>query len=505
VSSMAVILENQAKQIVNEASQTGTGGIGTGTAGEQWAGVALPLIRRVFGEIAAKEFVSVQPMQLPSGLVFYLDFKYNNAQPGFAALGSLYGITSGANDPTGGLYGTGRYGYSINETSSNATGTVTTSIGGITWQEVNFEPTLSASVALTTQSIRKIQVPVSSLPGYDTTAIRSFRIASGSGALLSTAQEAAQFQRYTSNDGTNLNFYVSSSYFNGGILSGSTTLTVNVFYSLQPTDTSRGDFEDRSTRPLTGSNAIPEINIELASVPIVAKSRKLKAQWTPEFTQDLKAYHSVDPEQELTALMSEYISMEIDLEILDMLINAAPTVDYWSVAVATEYDSTISNFRTTGSNGSFYTKSTWYQTLGIKVQKMSNKIHQKTMRGGANFLVCSPTTATILESIPGYAAATDGDKMEFAMGVQKVGQLNSRWKVYKNPYMVENIILMGYRGNQFLETGAAYAPYIPLIMTPLLYDPDTFTPRKGLMTRYAKIVTRPEFYGKIVVANLEMV
>jgi hypothetical protein len=127
------------------------------------------------------------------------------------------------------------------------------------------------------------------------------------------------------------------------------------------------------------------------------------------------------------------------------------------------------------------------------------------MRGGANFMVCSPDVATILESIPGYAADTNGDKMQFAMGVQKVGLLNSRFTVYKNPYMTENVILLGYRGSQFLETGAVYAPYIPLIMTPLVYDPTNFTPRKGVMTRYAKKMVRPEFYGVVKVHGLHLV
>jgi len=143
--------------------------------------------------------------------------------------------------------------------------------------------------------------------------------------------------------------------------------------------------------------------------------------------------------------------------------------------------------------------------LELKSKKYLTRFTKKTLRGGANFLVCSPTVATILESIPGYAASTDGDKMDFAFGVQKVGQLNGRYKVYKNPYMTENTILLGYRGSQFLETGAVYAPYIPLIMTPLVYDPTTFTPRKGIMTRYAKQMIRPEFYGKIFVSDLATV
>jgi hypothetical protein len=234
----------------------------------------------------------------------------------------------------------------------------------------------------------------------------------------------------------------------------------------------------------------------------VAKTKKLKAQWTPEFAQDLNAYHSIDAEAELTSLLSEYISMEIDLEILDMLIQDAATTEKWSAENNKVWNG--SSFVTTTSD--FYnTQGQWFQTLGTKIQKVSNKIHQKTLRGGANFLVCSPTVATILESIPGYAASTDGDKQEFAFGVQKVGQLNGRYKVYKNPYMTENSILLGYRGSQFLETGAVYAPYVPLMMTPLVYDPKTFTPRKGIMTRYAKKMLRPEFYGRIYVSNLDTI
>ena len=203
-------------------------------------------------------------------------------------------------------------------------------------------------------------------------------------------------------------------------------------------------------------------------------------------------------------MLSEYVSMEIDLEILDMLINAAQTVDYWSAKVGQEYNSASQTFAQGQFTGTAYIQGTWFQTLGTKVQKISNEIHRKTLRGGANFLVCSPTVATILESIPGYAADTDGTKMKFAMGVQKIGAITSRFQVYKNPYMTENTILMGFRGSQFLETGAVYAPYIPLMLTPLVYDPTNFTPRRGVMTRYAKLVTRPEFYGRIQVADLNV-
>ena len=219
----------------------------------------------------------------------------------------------------------------------------------------------------------------------------------------------------------------------------------------------------------------------------------------------MNAYHSIDAEAELTSLLSEYISMEIDLELMDMLIQDAATTERWSAVNNKNWVPTGTGAWSTAASGFYNTQGAWFGTLGTKVQKVSNKIHQKTLRGGANFLVCSPSVATILESIPGYAADTNGDKLDFAMGVQKVGNLNSRFRVYKNPYMTENVILMGYRGSQFLETGAVYAPYIPLIMTPLIYDPVTFTPRKGIMTRYAKKMIRPEFYGKIFISDIATV
>ena len=504
-AGMAQLLENQARQLVKEASATGTS-----EGSEEWAGVALPLVRRIFAEFAAKEFVSVQPMNLPSGLVFYLDFKYGTAQPGFETSGgdsnefpfgspnadnSMFGVTSDAGDASGGLYGAGRFAYSINETSSGATGTT----AAATSASVNYDSDIT-SLAGGASTFDTVSIPTASLPSLDKTAVRSFVLSSGSGATIT------QYNAYTKIDGGNVVFVVSGS--GGTIEDGGYTVS----YSKQPTDITRGDFED--SNPFKGSGAgtginegtdidIPEVNLEMQSEPIVAKTRKLKAVWTPEFAQDLNAYHSIDAEAELTSMLSEYVSMEIDLEILDMLINGAVTTEYWS-AVSNYIWNGVDNFeqKSAGAGGYYNTQGEWFQTLGTKLQKVSNKIHQKTLRGGANFLVTSPAVATILESIPGFAADTDGNKMEFAAGVQKIGAINNRYTVYKNPYMKENVILMGYRGAQFLETGAVYAPYVPLIMTPLVYDPVNFTPRKGVMTRYAKKMVRPEFYGKVYVHGL---
>jgi len=504
-NNMAMILENQAKQLVVEQSSTNVGG-GTFQVGqgEQWAGVALPLVRKVFGSLSSKEFVSVQPMNLPSGLVFFLDFQYgqNKVAPignfgpagdTYAASSSMYGNTNPANgaDPSQGLYGAGRFAYSINQFSASNTATVASA----SWANVDYDATLSASIAA--GDLKSVTIATGSRA--DLKGVRAF-VVSGS-----TINQSFILPQYTSTNGTAVTFILASG-------SAATTGTATLFYNEQPADNHRGDFEDNSGAGYPNAEstsadqlAIPQINIQMKSEAIVAKTRKLKAQWTPEFAQDLNAYQSLDAEAELTSIMSEYIALEIDLEVIDMLIQDASAADeYWSAK--------SNNYLNAGktawaSDAGFYnTQGQWFQTLGTKMQKVSNKIHQKTLRGGANFLVCSPNVATILESIPGFASSSDGDvtKASYAFGIQKAGQMNNRYTVYKNPYMTENLILMGYRGSQFLETGAVFAPYVPLIMTPLVYDPDTFTPRKGLLTRYAKKMIRPEFFGRIFVNDLNV-
>jgi hypothetical protein len=480
------------------------------------------LVRRVFAEISAKEFVSVQPMNLPSGLIFYLDFKYGTTRGGLPGQNgyngqSLFGGNStklGSTDAAvNGLYGVGRYAYTENFTSSVLSFTT----GSVSFSDVDLN-----SLYVATGSYRKLTVNVGDNTGnrIDLNAVRSFAL---SGSSIDPTLQINELTKVY-NTGSLASPYYRIQFIVTGSQAptpGNATLT----YTVQPTDSTRGDFED--TNPFKGSAGgssginqgtdinIPEVNLELKSEPIVAKTRKLKAVWTPELAQDLNAYHSIDAEAELTALLSEYVSMEIDLEIMDMLINAAPalTTEAWSAVIGKDIikganDSnglptfTVNNDST---NRTAYVKSTWYQTLGNKIQKVSNKIHQLTLRGGANFLVVGPDVATILESIPGYVVNTDGDSAKFAMGVSRVGSFASRFQVYKNPYMQENTILMGFRGNNFLETGAVYSPYIPLVQTPLVYDPVNFTPRRGVLTRYAKKVVRPEFYGKIYVSDLDQI
>jgi hypothetical protein len=542
---MSILLENQAKQLLDEASSTGTS-----TSSEQWAGVALPLVRRVFAEIAAKEFVSVQPMNLPSGLVFYLDFKYGSGNhlsqtPGTSLFGGTNSAKFGSTDAAvNGLYGQGRYGYSERVVTSSAFQSGNTTVASASWADLQFASEFSSSLRSgNVKGIYKIGLDVNdntqtntgAASGYvwnvDLNAVRSFG--------LQTTGDVAYTVLNTYANVVNTGTIAAPNYIINLYVSQSSTATTpartpKLNYTLQPTDNLRGDFEAGKTAGEGSGNSaatatqnidtdinIPEVNLVLNSEPIVAKTRKLKAVWTPELAQDLNAYHSIDAEAELTALLSEYVSMEIDLEILDMLNESVTgtTTEAWSAQIGTEFQKTLSfaggttgtpvaNFTrvvNSSPNRTAYVKSTWFQTLGNKIQKVSNKIHQLTLRGGANFLVCSPDVATILESIPGYVVNTDGDSAKFAMGVARVGSFASRFQVYKNPYMTDNVILVGFRGSNFLETGAVYAPYIPLIQTPLVYDPTNFTPRRGVMTRYAKKVVRPEFYGKVIISDLDTV
>jgi len=630
-NNMSMILENQAKQLVTENTQTG-GGSATFTAGNgpagQWAGVALPLVRKVFGQIAAKEFVSVQPMNLPSGLVFYLDFQYGgtnidspetagNLQKNPFTIGqSLYGTASPDAVPTntsgfgnaaaGGLYGAGRFGYSTQNLISGAIAVTNYNVGNANfYRDMNADSAFTFTGTDTVTNVEKVNFLATVLDAnYDATAIEGFYLG---GFTLTPANGSRQYPAFTALSsgayfptpaasistvpagdittdsagtaggadnniaptattsvagvGLTIDFLVAaggattgmivnnpgSGYVagdtvtfsvasrpNAGAGAGAIVITLGaavpadvrgvdgvisffcvagsvvagdaagtILQTLQPTDNNRGDFED-GNNALNAANvpiAIPEINVQMRSEAIVAKTKKLKAVWTPEFAQDLNAYHSLDAEAELTSIMSEYISLEIDQEILAMLIEDAGAGDeYWSAT----NNATITAAGAGANLGFFNSQGQWFQTLGTKVQKLSNIIHQRTLRGGANFMVCSPTVATIIESIPGFASNSDGDaaKMSYAFGVQKAGSMNGRYQVYKNPYMTDNTILLGYRGGQFLEAGAVFSPYIPLIMTPLVYDPTTFTPRKGLLTRYAKKMLRPEFYGRIYVSGL---
>jgi len=288
IYGMAILLENQARELLREVSQTG------GSGAEQWSGVALPLVRRIFGEVAAKEFVSIQPMNMSSGLVFYIDFKYGSgAQPGFTQNGSVYGGTNGktTNEADGGLYGAGRFGYSINDYGVGGTAAWASTAAGdsfasasVSYGDINFEGGhISASYAAS--KLRKLYYNTGSLTNLDVEGVQAFSI-----SVIGIVQYLAQLTKVV---GATIQWIVSGSTstlleFSGG--------NYQIKYHKQPTDTTRGDFEDTSESGSFAKLDIPEIDINVSQQPIVAKTRKLKATWTPELAQDLNAYHSIDAE-----------------------------------------------------------------------------------------------------------------------------------------------------------------------------------------------------------------
>ena len=252
---------------------------------------------------------------------------------------------------------------------------------------------------------------------------------------------------------------------------------------------------------------IPEIDIKIESVSVVAQTRKLRARWSPELAQDLNAYHSLDAEVELTQILSEQIALEIDREILNDLLMQADTNYFWD-----RRPGQFVNKKTgiSDSTPSFTgTVREWYETLVETIIDVANEIHRKTLRGSANFIVVSPDVATVLEASvlyrPSLSIDGDGQVGAMSLGAESVGSLSNRFTVYKDPYFPRNKILVGYKGGSYLETGYVYAPYVPLIVTPTIFAPEDFTPRKGVMTRYGKKMVRNDFYGTVTCLGMDVI
>jgi hypothetical protein len=260
---------------------------------------------------------------------------------------------------------------------------------------------------------------------------------------------------------------------------------------------------------------IPEIDIKVEAVPVVATTRKLRARWSPELAQDLNAYHSLDAEVELTQILSEQIALEIDREILNDLLTQATAANYfWSRAPGKFVNKESGRAIIDGAGGATGpifrgTVREWYETLTETIIDVANQIHRKTLRGSANFIVVGPDVATILESSvmykPNYSLDGSGQVGGMTIGAEKVGSLSNRFTVYKDPYFPRNKILVGYKGGSYLESGYVYAPYVPLIVTPTIFAPEDFTPRKGVMTRYGKKMVRADFFGTVTCLDMSVI
>ena len=256
---------------------------------------------------------------------------------------------------------------------------------------------------------------------------------------------------------------------------------------------------------LEANAAIPEIDIKVDSVSVTAITKKLKAKWSPELGQDLNAYHNLDAEVELTSILSEQIALEIDREILHDLVQGAKAgTYYWARSPGLFVNRTTGVEVGSAAKAPDFTGtvSEWYETLLETVNDVSAQIHRKTLRGGANFLVTSPEVANILEFTSGFRASVTADVDKGSAGTVKTGTISKKWDIYVDPYFPRNLILVGRKGNSFLESGYVYAPYVPLQVTPTIFGPEDFVPRKGVMTRYAKKMVRPDFYGLVIVRGL---
>ena len=578
-NSMARLLENQAKELLRESTTLGAGSV------EGFAAVAFPIVRRVFAGLIANDLVSVQPMSLPSGLIFFLDFTFSGdlGESGFQTdrLGnqvgrSIYGTKQVGSEVVQGVDlvdATNKRGFSgplrdgaTGYAYASATGSNSTTVPNDTTNAVL--RTFMLDGAVSDADAKRIQYDPDLLSITDSTfgvAVLDVATAEHDSALGDpdfnnlSAFVLAPLARGSQRDRALSDTFIQALANHGGISSGSldtnnvdqirrlTTRVSNADSMLASdggeairyviiggssvvTSTSAAavvgstlaaaDFvyplqdqiDAASTVgavvgdlfPLEKNADIPEIDIKVDSIAVTAQSKKLKAKWTPELGQDLNAYHNLDAEVELTSILSEQIALEIDREILADLVNGATAATrYWSRAPGLFVDANGNELGAASAAPDFTgTVSEWYETLVETINDVSAQIHRKTLRGGANFVVCGPEVANILEFTAGFRASVTHDDEKGSIGALKVGSLSKKFDVIVDPYFLRNVVLVGRRGSSFLESGYVYAPYVPLQTTPTIFGPEDFVPRKGVMTRYAKKMVRPDMYGLVVVRGL---
>jgi hypothetical protein len=556
--TMATLLENQAAQLLRESNSMGSENVGGFT------NIAFPIVRRVFGGLIANEIVSIQPMSLPSGLLFYLDYTYGTAQGPHTTEDSIYGGPSGkalqgGADAQGGQYDLVGSGFS----RTYKDGTIA---HGDVKATAKFDNSLAADLKLAdfdesvisaaeTSTFQFVLLDASKLSALDVSLVKSSSVTFTGSEAITAAQgiqggashNVRKLTRVGSGDtlatfkadplvaATDRRLLVlvqidaddknaAAAVFGAGAV---TSVSVNfpVADSLETTlgealvDPSfEANFDGDESGRMGGAGVtpvIPEIDIKIESIPVTAQTRKLRARWSPELAQDLNAYHSMDAEVELTQILSEQIALEIDREILGDLLSGAQGANFfWSRSPGKFVNKRTGADQTNGGQlqAPRFTGTVreWYETLTETVIDVANEIHRKTLRGSANFIVVSPDVATILEASvlyrPSYSLDGDGQVgAPFTMGAEKVGTLSNRFTVYKDPYFPRNKILVGYKGGSYLETGFVYAPYVPLIVTPTIFQPDDFTPRKGVMTRYGKKMVRADFYGTVTCLDMNII
>ena len=551
-NTMAVLLENQAKELLREASTMAGGDV------EGFAAVAFPIVRRVFGSLIANDLVSVQPMSLPSGLIFFLDFTTSTDGAGLPRLGyphsgsseeSLYGGSQVASALTGGVTLTGSYaesgpyglntGYSSPTGSFNAktmTAVVSGTFGGTGstsdlsgYSQAEFDHIFCQGdpdfiSGTTNVFVGALSISEANMPKLNKDQIQNIVITNSELTASSTGQQL-QVRRLTQFSGSDIRDHgnrtadavlVVIADYAGGYTPSELEPNLGDIDGKYPlmdqfeTGGATGSVKGGGTWGLEGEENIPEIDIKVDSIAVTAITKKLKAKWTPELGQDLNAYHNLDAEVELTSILSEQIALEIDREILaDLVKGAQADTIHWSRRPGKFLDRNtgrpigddLANESLLGADFTG-TVSEWYETLVEAINDVSAQIHRKVLRGGANFVVVSPEVANILEFTAGFRANVTHDSDKGTVGAVNTGSLSKKWDVYVDPYFLRNVVLVGRKGGSFLESGYVYAPYVPLQVTPTIFGTEDFVPRKGVMTRYAKKMVRPDMYGLVIVQDL---
>jgi hypothetical protein len=588
-TTLAQLFENQAAQILKESASLSTGGGAVTSSGQiqGFSNIAFPIIRRVFGGLVANELVSIQPMSLPSGLIFYLDYTYGTNVGGEAAAiptsspasetymrgQSLYnnpagkGVQSGSL-ATGGMYDLVNTGYTKVHSGTltlsgsglnlgawtgaaeawTAGGIVasSTDFSGTNARMLGYDPQVESDVAANNLDVTFVHFAVSDISSKITKGdfsavdqIALFGFATTNGALewgesYQSGKGILNLRRLNKRgnwtgsvftpaplDGTHIQLVIRLS--NGGSVPvmGSATqkMSMAIADALSVDSTSGATLTIPSFETDFGSTpspAIPEVDIKIESIPITAVTRKLRARWSPELAQDLNAYHQLDAEVELTSILSQQIALEIDKEILQDLVTQANGANYyWSRAPGkflNKVTGQVQHLANSLSIGPAFTGTIreWYEGLVETCVDVANTIQRKTLRGSANFLVCGPDVATIFEQSTLWKSkfTVDGDgqvSAPFTIGCESIGSVSNRFTVYKDAAFPRNKILVGYKGGSPLETGYVYAPYVPLIVTPTLYNPEDFVPRKGVMTRYGKKMVRSDFFGTVTVTDMNII
>ena len=577
-NGMAVLLENQAKELLREASSMAAGDV------EGFASVAFPIVRRVFGGLIANDLVSVQPMSLPSGLIFFLDFTFTDQRSNFDGGDSIYGgnvvgrqltggvdlaidraAAAGADGGAGGFYNLGT-GYSsptgsivLNDTGAtlpddgdadneiaDALTTATTVIPGAgvavsaltdnQKKAIRFDPDILEGTQTDLVAAFVVRLGPATMALLNRGALTSVRMVDESGAdvlrgnpddglgggnariirrLTEFGYRGTDGQKVAGSTDNYITLYIVADTGTTIALAAADDTDTHLEFALKDSFTGTGHvgslqgqhvwgLEEAAAAQAPNADIIPEIDIKVDSIAVTAVTKKLKAKWTPELGQDLNAYHNLDAEVELTGILSEQIALEIDREILGDLVQGAKAgTRYWSRAPGLFVDSNGAELGAAAAAPDFTgTVSEWYETLIETINDVSAQIHRKTLRGGANFVVCSPEVANILEFTAGFRASVTADADRGDIGAVKVGSLSKKFDVMVDPYFPRNVLLVGRRGNSFLESGYVYAPYVPLQVTPTIFGTEDFVPRKGVMTRYAKKMVRPDMYGLVICRDL---